>query len=243
MSKDHYVPQFYLKQWAGSDGLIASCRYIDHIKEFRWSQKSAAAFCYQDELYGISEEDYFKPLDTDADQFIKKLHQLNFTKPVEIPLTDTQGIKWAHFLLSMIYRAPENIEKIAEAFKIHGLEKDDAVSQIPAMIDNGRAIDDLRSMRWMFAKLPSRYELITSDNPLICSFSMPLDDNSKMILPLGPYHCFIACRNDAGRQLPMNATALAKYINTEMINKCDDRIFAKSKHSVAPRLIERNWEY
>lgn len=239
MSKDHYVPEFYLKNWANSQGLVGSYQYIDAIEEFKWSRKAPAAFCYQKNLYGDSEENYFKPLDDDAAKLISKFKKVENKKPVEVKLTKTEHTKWSHFLLSMILRTPKTVEKIANAFEIHGLGKFDSVAQIPAIINDGEAIKDLRSMKWVFAEVPSRFELITSDNPLVFSLSKPLNSSSKIILPVSPTHCFVACRDDAGRELPPDPDSLAKYVNSEIIKNCDKRIFSKSE--IPLNYVQKHW--
>jgi hypothetical protein len=140
----------------------------------------------------------------------------------------------------MILRTPQNVKNIADAFEIHGLDKYESVAQIPGIINDGEAINDLRSMKWLFAEVPSRHQLITSDNPMVFSLSKPLDKNSKIILPISPSYCFIACRDEAGRELPPTPDSLAKLVNTEMIKNCYERIFMTSQISLS--FINKHWK-
>lgn len=239
MSKDHFIPQFFLNNWADNNGTIGSYHYIKAIDEFWWSRKTSAQICYQKNLYGPSEKKYFEPLDNDAANLISKFSKINNDVKTEVALTENEGIKWSHFLLSMVIRKPQNVEKLAKAFEIHGLDKFESVAQIPAIINDGRAIKDLKSMKWVFAEVPSKFELITSDNPLIISLSMPLDSSSKIILPISPTHCFIACRDEAGRKLPKNPDDFVRYINSTIVKECNERIFTKSKLPLS--FVEKNW--
>lgn len=116
--KHHYIPQFYLKQWAGPDGRICefSPRYKGIVKP---RMTYPAGTGYVENLYTLSglpaetaqilEEKFFKPTDQFASDALDIL--LSGTTS-EVSLDARSG--WARFVMSLIHRHPEKVSWIKE---------------------------------------------------------------------------------------------------------------------------------
>lgn len=241
MSKDHYIPQFYLKKWYDTNREISVCKYQAFRGEFLWSKKTSAKICYKKDLYGFNENDYFKPLDTDANLFVERLEKISIQTPTMVTMNEEQRIKWIHFILALIYRSPQNIEHIANAFRIHGLKKIESIAQIPGLINDGNAIESIKSMRWVFANIPSDQELITGDNPLVFLEANEHVDVDQIALPLGPHQCFLAFHPKKTDKQTLSANTLVNLINIQILINCSEQIYARSPESISDDFIRQHW--
>jgi len=114
--KHHFLPVFYLKQWAGTDGRLVefSKPYKNVVKPRRVHPKGTG---YVDRLYTIDglpdelaqeiEREFLSPVDSRA---ADAMHALLMRKT----LSDAQRAAWAAFLGTLLLRMPQDIEKFKE---------------------------------------------------------------------------------------------------------------------------------
>lgn len=116
--RHHYLPEFYLKQWATDNGRLFRYRRIrnhqvDKTFEDRVAPKSVG---FHDSLYGvgpITKWEKFRADHTNAfeisimsqlDDAAAKAHATLLKG--DGPLTDAQRVAWARFVLSLLHRHP-----------------------------------------------------------------------------------------------------------------------------------------
>jgi Protein of unknown function (DUF4238) len=111
--KHHYNPQFALRRWVGSDGMLCEMRRINGVVTPRRRHPSRTGMMR--DLYrveGVAEEvsqdleiKFMSPLDNSA---AVVLDRLITGKPLE----PEQRLAWARYLLSMLFRHPDSVETI-----------------------------------------------------------------------------------------------------------------------------------
>lgn len=243
MSKDHFVPEFYLKRWSScnNDGRLYSCRLIKHTGMLSWDPHAPAGTAYEPDLYQEIEEKFFKPLDNDSCKLLTSFEELGKTNIGKYDLGEEAHKIWAKFLLAQIIRIPHNVNHIMKEYDRHNIDAEMAREQIPKIISNEAAIKDLRSMKWVFAAVDVNLELITCDNPVIFKPSNLAHENCVVILPMGPRHFFIASKENNFARLEINQRKLVTFINAEIIKNAKDRIYARSTDSIKESLIRKHW--
>ena len=113
----HYVPQFYLRQWAGADGRVWRYRREPSglITERAVAPKGTA---FEPDLYAvvdageirpphdphIIETDFLSPIDNAAAPILKKLNESSPS-----PLDDAERTAWALFMNSLNERSPTTL--------------------------------------------------------------------------------------------------------------------------------------
>jgi hypothetical protein len=114
--KHHYIPCFYLKRWAGADGRLCefSRPYQNTVKPKR---VHPAATGYVERLYSLKgfaeehahqiEERFFRPADSLANDALTKLENGG----IDVPWSSQLRSAWSRFLLSLLTRCPEDIER------------------------------------------------------------------------------------------------------------------------------------
>ena len=212
MSKDHFVPQFYLRRWA-TNGTLSSAKWIKAKKKLHWKQFSPAAIGYQEELYGDNEQHYFMPLDTRASEFTAVFDKFDGNISYRRDLTDEQAELWAKYLLAQLVRTPENVAAVCQRFKSEGFNDDIAKSELKRIIENGRAIRDIQDMLWIYKPVSAEIEIITSDNPLIFKPSNLSHENCVLILPMSPNSYFLATHHENLKRLPTRESDMVRSIN------------------------------
>jgi hypothetical protein len=116
----HFIPQFYLRQWAGLDGRLFW--YHRPHKCVVVSPRHPAAIGFKDYLYTINsksnpqiiEKEFFSNLDNDAAPVLEKMNKLE-TGLVIIErhhLDDTQRSDWTRFIQSLHLRCPHSLTEI-----------------------------------------------------------------------------------------------------------------------------------
>jgi Protein of unknown function (DUF4238) len=222
--KHHYIPVFYLRQWASADKRVCVMRKVQSgLWVDRLSPKGTG---YKKDLYRIEnvspelaqsfESEFLKLTDTHASEALAKLLHRGST------WTDDLRSAWARFILSLLFRNPENVSRIRDhilemwrvGFELyrnnynpaehnnapfeeyqaqHPVPHVEAAQFLKETIDNERIALDLMRMHWHVKPLEkSRTLLMTSDRP----FDMPHlgSPNAYLALPIGPRHLFIATR-------------------------------------------------
>ncbi|MTV16318.1 MULTISPECIES: DUF4238 domain-containing protein [Bradyrhizobium] len=115
-ARHHYIPVFYLKQWARLDGRL--CEYSRPYKETKVKRKHPAATAYVDNLYAISglpseqvqfvEKQFMQTVDSGAAEAL--IAMLTPTEPAGGGEPDWMRIiYWARFIYSLSLRNPEQI--------------------------------------------------------------------------------------------------------------------------------------
>lgn len=149
---------------------------------------------------------------------------------------------WAKFLLAQIIRVPHNVNHITGEYGKHNFDPKIAREQIPKIISNETAIQDLRSMKWVFATVDSNIELITCDNPVVFKPNNLSHVDCVVILPMSPRHFFIASNQCNFARLEANHRRMVTSINTEIIKNAKDRIYARSPDSIKENFIQKHWK-
>lgn len=241
--KDHFVPEFYLKRWSSGnrDGRLYSCSYIKHSNKLHWDPHAPSGTAYERGLYREIEEKFFKPLDDNSSKLLTKLEDYGEIKLGKYDLSEQNHKLWAIFLLAQIIRTPHNIKKIADVYNRHGISAEITREQYPNIICNDTAIKDLRSMKWVFARVDSSLELITCDNPVIFKPNNLSHEDCVIILPLSPSHFFIASKECNFHRLEHNQRKMVSYINIEIIKNAKERIYARSCNSIKERFVMKYW--
>lgn len=241
--KDHYVPEFYLKRWTQNnpDQRLFSARYFPGTKKLQWTPHAPSGTGYERDLYGEIEELFFKPLDNDASNIINRLESEGAVTPVKLDLGERDHHRWAAFIIGFMVRTPRKMEFIREGFKSAGLQGSVATTQIPQIAQTERAIKDLRSLTWVFARVNANLELITCDNPLIFKPNNLCHPDCVIVLPMSPKHFFLATNKENISRLEKDPRKTVTNINTEIIRNADMRIYARSRHAVEDAFVVKHW--
>jgi hypothetical protein len=227
MSKEgdhHYLPIFYLKQWAGSDGRI--CEYKRRYHGVLPKRVFPAATGYVRGLYSVDDTDpevinvietkFLMPVDGLA---AEALQDLVLDRPFKQPLRMRHS--WTRFVLSLMIRYPEAIAEMKRQLRENVIKmylatkKEDepaSFAEYEAQHGtndlarlHGKLMMDLMqdsrmgrliyNMHWGVIRF-SRYkhDLLTSDRP-VTSNMLPISAN-HLCLPIGPEHLFIACQTE-----------------------------------------------
>jgi hypothetical protein len=117
--KHHYIPKFYLKQWAGDDGRL--CEFSRPYKDVVARRIYPDATAYERGLYTFNElspamSDYIEQrfllhADNLAYAVLRNLLKGNFTG-----LTRDMRSGWSRFIMTLIHRTPEAIERLNVRF-------------------------------------------------------------------------------------------------------------------------------
>lgn len=112
----HYLPQFYLRRWAGVDGKV--CRYSKpHGPEVKTKRIAPAGTGFETGLYKVRDEsapfenqmekDFFSRIDSEAALSLQQIEQgIRYDQ-----WTSPRRSAWSRFLLAQMLRAPEDVEQ------------------------------------------------------------------------------------------------------------------------------------
>ncbi|CAN96462.1 Hypothetical protein sce6295 [Sorangium cellulosum So ce56] len=115
--RHHYVPQFYLRQWADDDSKLW-CYKRERSGKLSETQVAPRATAFQEHLYSVRdtapflpertpdviEGQFFSPLDNAASQVFQKI-----LSGRGLPLPETEKTTWALFLNSLLERDPRTL--------------------------------------------------------------------------------------------------------------------------------------
>jgi hypothetical protein len=115
--RHHYNPAFYLRQWAGPDGQL--CEFKKIYGKLVAQPKHPNATGFMRDLYrtdGVPEEyaqhvekNFMSPLDSGAADALVKI-----LSGERAPWTEDERTAWTTFILSLLFRNPENVNVIKE---------------------------------------------------------------------------------------------------------------------------------
>lgn len=110
--KNHFVPQGYLRQWAGQDERL--CEFSKPHHKVVPKRRHPAETGYQIDLYTISsapegerdkiEKRFMQRVDTDAAEAISYFRE-------DVNLPDRLRSGWSRFLMSLMQRDPEKVDR------------------------------------------------------------------------------------------------------------------------------------
>jgi hypothetical protein len=167
-NKHHFLPVFYLKQWAGSDKRLCqfSRPYLDRVVPKRVHPEGTG---YIHRLYAIEglpeveavafESTFLSPVDSKAADALEVMRD----EYAAGSFTAKQRMAWSNFLVSLMSRMPSDIRKVKEHVKGDWLagvpELQDKYTQLKApddpesVLEFIRASDDLFFQRGAFGIL------------------------------------------------------------------------------------------
>ena len=117
-NKHHYLPVFYLTQWAGSDGKLI--RYYRPHRDVVGSRIAPANTGYEHGLYRLEgyqpefinavEKEYMaKVVDEPASRALKVIVEGDYSK-----MTPELQVAWTRFVMSLMFRTPHMIDYITK---------------------------------------------------------------------------------------------------------------------------------
>lgn len=155
--KQHYVPQFLQKAWAGANGKVTTFRLdLPHISS---SELAPEYTGYENDLWSLTKDEIlgmkkdavekrvFGRIDSDA----SKVHQLLLNRGLT-KLTTDQRSEWTRFLMSLKLREPAQVELLkleASETLRHSLRDKPEEFQALAKDSNNPTLED-----WTEAKFP-----------------------------------------------------------------------------------------
>jgi Protein of unknown function (DUF4238) len=219
-----------------------TANWVDYKKELFWKSRPTKSIGCKPGLYKEVEKRFFEPLDTKTDHFSKLFKEYGGGTPKKQDLSEEDTNLWAKYILAQYIRIPGNVKFICDSYLEKGISEETAKDQLPNIISNSKAIQDLRNMLWIFAFVSTENELITSDNPLIFKPNNLSDENCVIILPMGPQSFFIATHLSNYVRLEKNQRKMVSYINQEILRGARDWLFMRSKHSISHEFIKQYWK-
>ncbi|TBA16126.1 DUF4238 domain-containing protein [Rhizobium ruizarguesonis] len=157
--KHHYIPQFYLRPWEGDDNQLQEFKrgYLNQVTTKRVFTKQTG---YAPDLYtlpGATEETkqnvekaFMALLDNEA----VKARDMMLND--QIPADPKTRESWTRFVLSMVFRNPEEMEKFKASFR-NEIRKPDP--KIRAEYDRLKDPDDPETFEeWLMQNRPERME-------------------------------------------------------------------------------------
>ncbi len=203
MSKEgnhHFIPIFYLKQWAGSDHKI--CEYKQRYHGVLPRRVFPAATGYVRGLYSVPR------LSPQYAQYVEKRFMQCVDDKASIALKallngNLQGSNsdllnaWASFVHSLTLRSPEGIESLHRAIKgkagILAERVQFAASEaLPTLVTSPLLIGQITSMAWMTVNVEdAKHSLLTSDCPVIRT-SVLSHHGAYLIVPISPRKILVA---------------------------------------------------
>lgn len=193
--KHHYIPVFYLKQWADDRGrLIEFSRQGKHgfVAPRHTAPRGTGYVRGLNLIPGeppesgeFVEREFLRLVDDWAARAL-----VAFLSPTAEPSLK-ERVGWARFVYSLIIRSPEHIELIrtkSAEFKIESPPQ----MLLPTLINRVDIINHITKMAWHVADFSgSNVRLLTSDRPLVMTNGL-IHDNSHLALPISPTRIFLA---------------------------------------------------
>ncbi|WP_315805504.1 DUF4238 domain-containing protein [Bradyrhizobium sp. SZCCHNS3002] len=252
--KHHYIPIFYLKQWAGKDGRL--CEYSNPYDRVRVRNVHPGGTGFVHGLYSVP------GLPPDASQYVERTQMQHFDNEAAIALRALLDQKlgdpnlswevkiwWAAFLYGLVLRTPEYVAKLQEritkpfiADRIR-LERDGtpsakqpeiplrapiaAVEMLPEMFKSKELIQGINKMDWYTLHMSGqKHSLLTSDRPIIMSngLARPTD---FLIIPISPTTLFVAANSPKieKRLKDMDIDKLVVAVNDRVAKQAVDYVY------------------
>ncbi|MCC8954395.1 DUF4238 domain-containing protein [Bradyrhizobium sp. Pear77] len=218
--KHHYVPVFYLKQWALSKGRVSAFQRFHNDKVVA-TQKPPTHTGYDRGLYwlqGSDDDEAANTIETlvmgPVDHNAAIAHQYilrDDLKSIPGPIRDA----WSRFLVGLLLRTPENItnayEKMMNPTEREKGEIREILGAEPALEDltpiemkrvtlrvlvemiRGTGVEDeISKMKWSIYNLrSSALEFFTSDRPVVMTRGIGRK-GGHLVIPISPKKLFLA---------------------------------------------------
>jgi hypothetical protein len=220
LPRHHYVPVFYLNEWAASKGRVTAFRRY-HGDKVVATQKPPTHTGYDRGLYWLEGAE-----DVEAANIIETL----VMGPVDhnaaiahqyIMRDDLKGIPnpireaWSRFLVGLLLRSPENITNAYEKMINPTDREKEEIRELPgadmaleeltpsdmkrmtlrviAQMIQGTGVEaEISKMRWSLYNLPSsQLEFFTSDRPVVMTGGIGRK-GGHLVIPIGPKKLFLA---------------------------------------------------
>lgn len=253
--KHHYFPIFYQKRWASDrDGRV--CVFHKPYQEVKALRRHPDRIGFKYDLYTIQNVDgetanrlerrFFLRVDNDAAQAISVME-----RDVLINLDSRLRSGWSRFVMSLIHRSPEEVLAFSREIKRH-LERamhefrecvDPPTFErlfrnrtrnptgmalallIQKVIDSQMVGNHLNGMEWTIISPPSSYTFLTSDRPIVMTNGLS-NDNSHLVIPIGPRKLFVACNTTA------TAREIASLKPNDLVARVNDRVVRQARDFV-----------
>ncbi|RRH92933.1 DUF4238 domain-containing protein [Mesorhizobium tamadayense] len=155
-NKHHFLPVFYLKEWAGADGKIVQFSRPNLrdglVKPLR---RHPSAVGYIDRLYAaeglpekvsnLFETEFTRPVDTEAAAAMRRLMRGQF----DVDATPKEVVAWIKFMLSLMMRMPADIKRLKHYVK-HDWFSDrpslEAIFKRSGMQGNPQTVEDYQRL-------------------------------------------------------------------------------------------------
>jgi hypothetical protein len=192
--KHHYIPVFYLQQWADTCGrLIEYSRQGPHnFVKARPTSPTGTGYARglnlvpgaSPDVVEFVEKEFMRLVDEWAARAL-----VAFLSPDKEP-SIRERIGWARFIYSLILRTPEHIELIRKKSAEFNIASPPQ-ALLPRLINSTTAIQNISKMAWHVADFStSASRFLTSDRPLIMTNGLAQDD-SHLALPISPTRIFL----------------------------------------------------
>lgn len=156
--KHHYIPEFYLKRWA-APGDNKLCEWQRHRGIVKPRRVYAAQTGYVDRLYELRdfpahlaqqiESRFFQPVDSQAADAVAYMER----NGSDAGWTDDLRSAWGRFLISLLLRCPEDLEKLRSVWEREILVVPDVLEK---QFKRDAANDNHPSLRCLLGSLPQR---------------------------------------------------------------------------------------
>lgn len=214
-NKHHYIPVFYLKQWAGADSRL--CEYSKPYDVLKPHRRHPEQTGYEYGLYALTtypapvseivERSLMWQIDDSASRALRTLADGHLNS-----LDEIARLSWARFIISLMRRTPEVARDIGGKLNTALIEADrtNPISGTPddeltrlarverqralllqSTINNEQNVTRLASMRWAVVTLTNHVPFLTSDRPYVMTNGIGYP-NSHVALPISPTQCFVA---------------------------------------------------
>ncbi|MGO7394947.1 DUF4238 domain-containing protein [Rhizobium ruizarguesonis] len=114
--KHHYIPQFYMRPWLGSDHKLEEYGRVPPTMQIKSRRRGPESTGYEVDLYSLPgvndaarqdvERKFLSKVDTSAAKVRDKM------LAGELVLTDGERYVWARFLLSLLIRSPDEMARL-----------------------------------------------------------------------------------------------------------------------------------
>jgi len=220
LPKHHYIPVFYLKEWAGSDGTVTAFNR-PHGNKVVATPKPPTHTGYVRGLYwldGAADIDVANRVETlvmgridhnaaIAHQYIMRDDVKGLPAPVKLA--------WTRFIVGLLIRSPANIANVynkminptaserkqigkilGKGLRYEDISKDDmkrfALYTIARLTQNPELEAVINKMRWVMYDLPlPELRFFTSDRPVIMTNAIGVK-GGHIALPVSPRKLFLA---------------------------------------------------
>lgn len=230
--RHHYIPQFYLKRWLNSEGILYV--YMRGRKEpIELHEKGLINFCQENHLYSIPsiapndpakiEKEWAVPIDTQAAGVIDK-----FDNGKVENLTDAERLSWANFCATLWYRSPKGLKYISQktvknpiSCFLSDVRKQDLPAYTLPKLNYLESENIFTGLNWFVSTTED--ELLIGDT--LPTFNMDVDSQWYVYLPICPNKIFYVAINNPPPFNDKNRQEFNKWI----VQNAERFVFANSR--------------